>query len=82
MEKKWYVDPVHKGIVRFNNDVTTGILAGTKAQQIVTAVNCHSELLNALKQSLGITNYVQGDRIEVDAIVKQIEKAISNAENF
>lgn len=82
MEKKWYVDSVQKGIVRFDDDVFSGILAGTKAQQIVTAVNSHKELLNALKQSLGITNYVQGDRIEVEAIVKQIEKAIHNAENL
>lgn len=47
--EKWYVDPQHKGIVRFNDDLSTGVLAGTKAQQIVTAVNSHAELLEALK---------------------------------
>lgn len=48
----WYIDPDHKGIVRFDNEPLSGILAGTKAQLIVTAVNNYSQLVEALKIAL------------------------------
>lgn len=54
------------------------------AQMIVKAVNCHDELLTALKEALP---YVEGayecafpNVIENDAVVKQIKAAIDKAE--
>lgn len=39
-----YVDPIHKGIVRFHEgaDAHDGLLAGARAQQIVDALNFYA----------------------------------------
>ncbi len=58
---KWYVDPQQKGIIRFDDCPLSGILAGTKAQQIVTAVNSHDELLEALKKAVEILGQTPSD---------------------
>jgi hypothetical protein len=52
--EKWFVDPNHKGIVRFNDDPYTGILAGDRAKQIVDAVNSHDELIEALQYAVKV----------------------------
>jgi len=47
---QWWVDPIKPGIVRFNDDPTCGILAGSQAKTVVRAVNSHEELLGALQR--------------------------------
>lgn len=74
--EKWYVDPQQKGIVRFNDDLSTGVLAGTKAQQIVTAVNSHDELLEALRSVIR-HGLIEKDGYET--VLEQVNEAIANA---
>lgn len=45
---KMFIDPQRPGIIRWNDDPTTGILAGMRAAEIVRAVNAHDELVEAV----------------------------------
>lgn len=46
---RMFIDPQRPGIVRWNDDPMTGILAGVRAQEIVTTVNAYDDMRAALE---------------------------------
>lgn len=75
--RKVHVDPVNKGLIRFNDDPTAGILVGIEALNVARAINCHDEMLRALENLLadyGLLNTEKGAMAGIDA-AKAIKKA-------
>lgn len=80
---KMFIEPSRPGVIRWDDDPLTGILAGLRAAEIVEAVNAHDEMKaeiarvqEAKRKALEIADERSKENVGLRAEVKRLRAAL------